>query len=537
MPSDIHAIEIVFLSLLFFVVVFGALAKKLQTPYPIVMVIGGLLLSFVPGIPKIALNPDLVFLVVLPPLLYSAAWITSWREFSYNLVSILFLAFGLVTFTVVGVSSAVHWFLPGLDWRMGLVLGAIVAPTDAIAATSIASRIGLPKRIVEILEGESLLNDATALLALEFGIALLVDGQRPSFGMGFLRLTYLIVAGILAGFVIGEIVHRIEHRIDDAPIEIALSLLTPYVAYLGAEALHASGVLATVVCGLYLARKSSHFFSPEVRLQAWAVWDSVTFVLNGLVFVMIGLQLPYVLKTIGDRNLRTLTIYAAVFCAFLIVLRLVWVFPGAHVAYLIRKHVLRQREYAPTGREIFVVGWTGMRGVISLAAAISVPQMLANGEPFEQRNVIIFLTFSVILVTLVLQGLTLPYVIRGLGLAGLSTPNEEERSARRLMAEAALAYLDQARSNADTDNSEAYDELARHYRRRLTALDQDTGRSHETGNTDFYKKFAALSRELLGVERRTAVELRNERRIGDELLRELEHELDLGELKFQRRRG
>jgi CPA1 family monovalent cation:H+ antiporter len=394
----------------------------------------------------------------------------------------------------------------------------------------------LPKRIVEILEGESLLNDATALLALEFGIALLVDGQRPTVGMGFLRLGYLIVVGVLAGLVIGEIVHRIEHRIDDAPIEIALSLLTPYVAYLGAEALHASGVLATVVCGLYLTRKSSHFFSPEVRLQAWAVWDSMTFVLNGLVFVMIGLQLPYVLKTIGGNNLRVLTIYAAVFCSFLIVLRLIWVFPGAYLAYLIRKYVLGQREYAPTARGIFVLGWTGMRGVISLAAAISVPQILANGEPFAQRNVIIFLTFSVILVTLVLQGLTLPYVIRGLGLAGVSTANEEERSARRLMAEAALSHLEQARSHAKEDETEAYDDLARHYQRRLTTLESD-GRSHETGGADFYEKFAALSRELLGVERRTVVGLRNQGRIGDELLRELQHELDLGELKFQRRRG
>jgi Na+/H+ antiporter len=419
---------------------------------------------------------------------------------------------------------------------MGLVLGAIVAPTDTIAATSIASRIGLPKRIVEILEGESLLNDATALLALEFGITLLVGGERPTFALGLLRLLYLIVAGVLAGLIIGEIVHQIEHRVDDAPIEIALSLLTPYVAYLGAEAMHASGVLAVVVCGLYLARKSSHFFSPEVRLQAWAVWDSMTFVLNGLVFVMIGLQLPYVLKTIGGGNLRTLTIYAAVFCAFLIVLRLIWVFPGAYFSYLIRKRVLRQREYAPTGREIFVVGWTGMRGVISLAAAISVPQTLANGEPFVQRNVIIFLTFSVILLTFVLQGFTLPYFIRGLGLSGVSATNEEERSARRLMTEAALSYLEQARSKANADEAEAYDDLARYYQRRLTTLDHDGERSHETESVGFYQRFAALSRELLGVERRTAVELRNQRRIGDELLRELEHELDLGELKFRGRR-
>lgn len=260
--ADIHAIEIVVLLLLFFVVAFGALAKRIATPYPIVMVVGGLLLSFIPGIPRIALNPDVVFLVILPPLLYSAAWLTSWREFSYNLVSILFLAFGLVTFTVVGVSYAAHWFLPGFDWRMGLVLGAVVAPTDAIAATSIATRIGLPKRVVDVLEGESLLNDASALLALEFGIALLVGGQRPTFALGFLRLAYLIVGGILAGLIVGEIVHRIEHRIDDAPIEIALSVLTPYVAYLGAEAMHASGVLAVVVCGLYLARRSSHFSRP-----------------------------------------------------------------------------------------------------------------------------------------------------------------------------------------------------------------------------------------------------------------------------------
>lgn len=536
MSGEIHAIEIVFLLLLFFVVAFGALAKKLSIPYPIVLVIGGLLLSFIPGIPRITLNPDIVFLVVLPPLLYNAAWLTSWREFSYNLVSILFLAFGLVTFTVVGVSLGVHWFLPGLDWRMGLVLGAVVAPTDAIAAVSIASRIGLPKRIVEILEGESLLNDATALLALEFGISLLVGGQQPTVMMGFLRLAYLIAAGVATGLVIGEIVHKIEHRIDDAPIEIALSLLTPYVAYLSAESLHASGVLAVVVCGLYLTRKSSHFFSPSVRMQAWAVWESMTFVLNGLVFVMIGLQLPYVLKTIGDHDLRTLTLYAAVFCSFLIVLRLIWVFPGAHLAYLIRRHILRQKEATPTAKGLFVLGWTGMRGVISLAAAISVPQVLANGEPFVQRNAIIFLTFAVILVTLVLQGLTLPSLIRALGLAGISTSNHEEVNARRLMAEAALSHLELVRSRADSVTDEAYDDIERHYRRRLATLDHEDARA-EAGDENFYQNYVALSRELLGIERKTAVELRNQRQIGDELLRELEHELDLGELKFQRRRG
>src|SRR5262249_25865066 len=230
--GNIHAMEIVLLLLLLVVVAFGELARRLKTPYPIVLVVGGLLVSFIPGIPRITLNPDVIFLVVLPPLLYSAAWVTSWREFSYNFVSIFFLAFGLVTFTVLGVTQAGQWLLPGFDWRVGLVLGAIVAPTDAIAATSIANRVGLPKRIVDILEGESLLNDASALLALEFGLALLTAGTLPTFTGGLLRLCYLIAVGIAIGLLIAEVVHWIEHHVDDGPIEIALSILTPYVAYL-----------------------------------------------------------------------------------------------------------------------------------------------------------------------------------------------------------------------------------------------------------------------------------------------------------------
>jgi len=532
MAGSIHAIEIVFLLLVLFVVVFGVLARKLETPYPIILVLGGLLLSFVPGIPKINLNPDIIFFVVLPPLLYNAAWLTSWREFSHNLVSILLLAFGLVTFTVLGVTEAGQWFLPGFDWRIGLVLGAVVAPTDAIAATSIAKRLGLPKRIVDILEGESLVNDASALLALEFGIALLVGGQVPTLGSGLLRLAYLTVAGIGIGLIIGEIVHLIEHRVDDAPIEIVLSILTPYVAYLVADFVRASGVLAVVACGLYLSRKSSHFFSPSVRLQAWAVWDSLTFVLNGLVFVLIGLQLPYVMGTIKDHNLGTLMAYGAIFSAFLIALRVLWIFPGAYLANVIRRRLLHQNERMPPTRQIFVVGWTGMRGVISLAAAIALPQTLGKGNPFLQRNMIIFLAFFVILVTLVLQGLTLPVFIRSLGLAGAAAPNTEEKEARRTILEAALAHLEHARGGSDAAKAEAYDDLAQHYRRRLDALNESATDAADRAASAFYKRFLDLSRELLQVERETAVQLRNQRRISDELLRELEHELDLSDARL-----
>src|SRR6266446_7901664 len=273
--GGIHAIELVLLLLLVFVVVFAALARKLQTPYPIVLVIAGLLLSFVPGIPKISLDPDVIFLIVLPPLLYSAAWLTSWRDFKFNLVSIFMLAFGLVGFTVLGVAEAAHLAFTGFDWRLGFVLGAVVATTDAIAATSIAKRVGLPQRIVDILEGESLVNDATGLLALEFAIAMVVEGRTPTVAEGALRLTYLIAIGIGIGLVLGLVVEWFERRIDDGPIEIAVSILTPYAAYLAAESARASGVLAVVVCGLYLSRQSSEFFSASVRIQTWAVWDSL----------------------------------------------------------------------------------------------------------------------------------------------------------------------------------------------------------------------------------------------------------------------
>jgi CPA1 family monovalent cation:H+ antiporter len=477
------------------------------------------------------LSPDLIFFIILPPLLYSAAWLTSWREFSYNLVSICLLAFGLVTFTVIGVTQAGRYFLPGFDWRIGLVLGAVVAPTDAIAATAIASRIGLPKRIVDILEGESLLNDASALLALEFGLALLLRSQTPTLGAGFVRLAYLTVVGIFIGLVIGEIVHIIEDHIDDGPIEIALSILTPYAAYLAADAIRASGVLAVVTCGLYLSRKSSHFFSANVRLQAWAVWGALTFILNGLVFVLIGLQLPYVLESIRDHNLGNLLFYGAAFSVFLIVLRLLWTYPGAYMANVIRRRLLHQKERRPGARQIFVVGWTGMRGVVSLAAAIALPQTLSNGAPFAQRNMIIFLAFSVILVTLVLQGLTLPPLIRVLGLAGTSESDTEEKEGRRAVIEAALEHLEHSRNKDGADSAEVYEDLEHHYRHRLAVL-SDADPTNDNAGATFYRRFTDMSRELLRVERQTAVRLRKERRISDELLRELEHELDLNEARL-----
>src|ERR1700712_2867185 len=291
----LHAAQTIFLLLMVMVAVFAVVAQRLSVPYPIVMVLAGLGLSFVPHMPRIPLNPDMVFAVFLPPLLFSSAWFTSWREFRENLVTIFMLAVGLVAFTVWGVAMVADHFITALDWKSGLVLGAVVATTDAIAASSIAKRVGLPKRVMDVLEGESLLNDATGLLALQFGIMIMVEGKTPTISMAIGRLIWLMVGGIGTGLAVGTVVAWCERFIDDGPVEIVLSIVTPYAAYLAGEAVGASGVLSVVAAGLFLSRRSGKFYSPQVRVQSIGVWHAMDFALNGFVFCLIGLQLPYVM--------------------------------------------------------------------------------------------------------------------------------------------------------------------------------------------------------------------------------------------------
>ena len=527
--NSIGEVEVVFLLLLFFIIVFGLIARKVGTPYPIVMVLGGLLLGFIPGIPRIDLNPDLIFLVVLPPLLYAAAWTTSWRDFRYNFVSIFLLAFGLVGFTVTAVALIAPSVFAGFDWRLGFVLGAVVAPTDAIAATSIARRVGLPRRIVDILEGESLINDATGLLALQFATAIVVHKQVPTISTGILTFAWLTAGGIAVGLLVGVIAYYIERHVDDGPIEITLSILIPYAAYLAAEELHASGVLAVVACGLFLSRRSASFFSPSVRLQAWSVWEALNYVLNGLVFVLIGLQLPAIRASIRGYSLSMLLVDGALFSVLLILLRLAWVYPGAAFAWLVRTRLLHQRERLPRPRATFVLGWTGMRGVVSLAAALALPSFLADGSPFPQRGLIVFLTFCVICVTLVLQGITLPPLIRALGLAGAAGPNCEELEARRIVITAAVSHLNDAKEKDTEDAAAVYEDLTHHYDQRLASL--ELGSDGEVQEA-VHDRHLELTLEALRVERETAVRLRDEGRINDDILRRLERELDLSESRI-----
>jgi len=525
--AAISHIELILLLLLVLVAALALLAKRLHIAYPIVMVIAGLCLSFVPHVPHVTLDPAAVFLIILPPLVFSAAFHTSWRDFRRNLVSILLLAFGLVGFTVYGVAATTRWILPGFDWKSGLVLGSVVAATDAIAATATAKRLGLPRSIVDLLEAESLTNDGSGLVALKFTVAMLVAGVTPSFVQGVGELFYLVVAALAIGLAIAVVVRAVLSRFSDAPVEITLSIVTPYLAYLVAEKAGCSGVLATLACGLYLGRRSSDFYSLHARMEASGVWRTIDFALNGIVFLMLGLQLPLVLAAIHGMSTGTLAIDGALFSAIVILLRMLWVFPGAWLSFRIRR-AMGQRVEPLSPKRIFVIGWAGMRGVLALAAAMSLPLTLNNGAPFPGRNLIIFLSFCAIFATLVIQGLSLPALIRRLGLS-VEHGREEEDLARREMISAALESLERLREESGREQPEAYDRLEHYYRWRLTLLDtQNPNGAGVPATTDP----DSLARQLRSIERSTALKLRDEDKIHDEVLRRLVHELDLLDARF-----
>ncbi len=525
--AGVQSVQALFLLLLVFLAVFAGLARRLKVPYPILLVVAGLLISFLPGMPRIGLNPELVFFVFLPPLLHSAAWTLSWRQFQRNAAKIAMLALGLVLFTVVGLGLVAGSWLPGFDWHSAVLLGAVVAATDAIAATSIARRVGLPQRIVDILEAESLVNDGTGLLALQFGLLMLVQGETPSLLEGVGRLIFLIGGGVLIGLAIGAAVAWFERWVDDGPIEIVISILVPYAAYLAGDRAHVSGVLAVIACSMYMSRKSAEYLSPQVRLQTTAVWDALTFVLNGIVFLLIGLQLPYVIGQIGGMSHGLLLEYGIGFSAAMIALRMAWVYGETYLVYAVRRWVRKDADAEPPEpRSIFIIGWGGMRGVLSLAAAVSLPYVLPNGRTFSQRSMIIYLAFCLIVATLVVQGLTLPWLIRRLGLAEPGRVNREEQEARRVLLREALVHLDRRRSK-NRDLSPLFGELMASYQRRLDELPAE--REERSSALIDRTRRGEILLAVLQIERAALIRLRNEGRIDDEVLRELQRELDLTE--------
>jgi Na+/H+ antiporter len=530
---DVGYLLVLVTGLLLAVTAVAGLARRFAMSYPIALVIFGLLCSLIPRVPRIPLPPSIVFFVILPPLLYIAAWQTSWREFKYNLVSISSLAVLLVFFTAFAVAYAAQWWLPGFDWRLGFLLGAVVSPTDAVAATSIARKVGMPQRIVDLLEGESLLNDATGLLALEFGVQMVVQGTTPSLARGVAEFAWLTFGGVLIGVAIGFVVTWLERWVDDGPVEIALSLIIPYAAYLVGDAVKASGVIAVVACGLLISRQSSRLFSPRVRLQSFAVWDALEFLLNGLVFVLIGLQLPYVLSGIHGRTKLSLFAYGLAFSAVLVLLRMAWMYPAARAAWYVRTRIVGQVYPRPQANQVFVVGWAGMRGVVALAAAYSLPLTLGDGRPFPQRSFIIYLTFCLILVTLVFQGLSLPWLIRVLGLAKLDRSACEEGEARHLLLQAAIAFLQERKNSAGNESElHVYDDLLHQYEHKITEIDPCAPDGNTASESSSNLTMERLLLDTIRREREELNLLRATGRIGDGVHRNLERELDLSESRL-----
>jgi CPA1 family monovalent cation:H+ antiporter len=521
---EIHTLVLLMIA----VAAVGVVAKRSKIPAAILLVLTGVLLALVPGLPAVRLAPELVLLLVLPPLIYSSAVAMSWREFRFNLRPISLLAIGCVVFTTVAAAAATHWLL-GLSWQVGFVLGAIVSPPDAVAPLAIARRMQLPKRILVILEGEGLANDATALILYRFAIVAVSAG-------GFLlgkaagEFAVIIAGELLWGVTVGWLMLRVRRWVGDAQIEIVLSLLTPFIAYWPPEHLGGSGVLATVVAGLYVSWNGLGMISAATRLQGIFFWDVLVYLIEGIVFLMTGLQARTLIMGLGAYSFPVLAVSAAVVSAVVILARFLWIFPATYLPRWLVPAIARS-DPAPPWQWPFLLGFTGVRGIVSLAAALAIPFTMDDGGPFPDRDLILFLTFSVILVTLVGQGLTLPAVIRVLGLAKagdreLQTDSEEELLARRRATEAATERLDELAAERGLPDdvvrrlrTKQWDRLRHFERTREQGEDQEFGISPPD----------EIELALITAERERLNELYRRGTLKDEARRRLERELDLRE--------
>jgi monovalent cation/hydrogen antiporter len=502
-------------------------ANRLKIPPAILLVLTGVLLALVPGLPQVELSPELVLLLVLPPILYTSAFLMSWREFQFNLRPITLLSVGGVVFTTVAVAAAAHWLLD-LDWPVGFLLGAIISPPDAIAPLAIARRMALPRRILVILEGEGLANDATALILYRFAVGAISVGVF-SFGHAAAMFAAIVVGELLWGIGVGWLMLRLRRWVNDPLIEIMISLLTPFLAFWPPQHLGGSGVLATVAAGLYVSWNGPRLISSATRLQGIFFWEFFTYVIEGMVFLMTGLQARTVISRIGGYPLSQLAVSVAVITAVMIVARFVWIFP---ITYLPRWLFppIRRKDPSPPWQWPFFLSFTGVRGIVSLAAALAIPLTTSSGQPFPYRDLILFLTFSVILITLVGQGLMLPWVIRVLGLSQAGRKEremdrEQEFNARSAAVKAAIERFDQlaAERSLSPDVIEAvraqHKDRLRHTRHQG---DGDDAKTHGELHDD-------VERSLIAAERAQINELFRNGRLKDEARRRIERELDMRE--------
>jgi Na+/H+ antiporter len=521
--------DLVLLALLAAIAALLVLAPALRIPYPILLVLGGLALGFVPGIPTIELPPDVVLVAILPPLLYAAAFYTSLRDLRQNVLPISALAIGLVAATTVGVAVVAHMFIPDFGWGPAFVLGAVVSPTDPLAATAIAKRLGVPRRLVAIVEGESLVNDGTALVLYRVAVVAVVAGSFSIWEAGF-RFIWTAAGGIAVGLAVGYVIAAVRRRIDNPPVEVTIALLSGYFAYLPAAAIHVSGVLSVVTVGVYMGWRTPELTSVQTRLDGAAMWQILTFVVNALLFGLVGLQLHHILDSLSSRSAGELIGDAALIGLAVILIRIIWIFPFSYVPWVLWGRSER-REPAPPWQRPAVVSWMGLRGAVTLAAALAIPLTTDAGDPFPDRALIIYLAFAVIVVTLVFQGLTLPMVIRMLGVEADDLAEREENKARIHAADAALARLEELIDEdwVRPDTAERLRGLMNFRRSRFkTRFSEDDDGTLEEQSQAYQR----LLRELLDAERAAVIQLRRDGRINDDVMLRVTRDLDLEDARL-----
>jgi CPA1 family monovalent cation:H+ antiporter len=519
-----------------------AIIAKRKFPYPIVLVAAGLIIGFVPALPDLALDPDVVFLMILPPLLYDAASKTSWHEFRTLIRPISALAITLVFFTTVAVAVTTHYLIPGFSWPLAFVLGAIVSPPDAVATASITKGLGINRQVVTILEGESLVNDASALIAYRYAVAAVTTGTFVFWKAG---LEFILVAGagILIGIVIGYL-FVLAHKliVNNAVVETSLTLLSPFVSYLAAEQFHFSGVLAVVSAGLVISWRSPEIFSSQTRMRTRVVWDTLMFLLNGFVFILIGLQLPSIIKDLGSYPFMQILGYGLLISLVTIIVRIIWVFAGAYGQSFFRKKTktsgapATEDDYQSTWKNVLIVSWTGTRGVISLAAALALPLTLQNGHAFPKRHSIIFLSFVVIFVTLVVQGLTLPLLIRLLGIKPHSKQDSEETELQLYIANSTLQFIDDDFPVPLEDN--VHEQLRNKYELLIKNLSKEIRRNKKLKFKDgklqapTVDNMLIAQQEISRFKRDLLIKLHKEGEFSDTAIRQVEREMDVDDLKL-----
>jgi monovalent cation/hydrogen antiporter len=522
--------EIVITALLVSVVGLSALARALAVPYPIVLVIGGAVLGFVPGLPEVRLNPAIVLVVFLPPLLYGSAIYANVNDFRADLRWLALNTVPLVLVTIGAVALVAHALIPGLPWAAAFVLGAIVSPTDPLAAATIMRRLGAPRRIVSAVEGEGLFNDATALVAYRVAIAAVVAG---TFSLAHTGLTFVLDAsgGLAIGLVVGWVAVAIRKRTADAQLNVTISLLTGYAAYVPADAIGVSGVIAAVTAGIYVGVRAPHILAARTRLQSGFVWDIVDFIINAILFVLIGLQLHAIISSLSGYAAGTLAGYALAVAGVVIATRLLWFFTIPYLVWAIdRRPEQRARDVGPGGR--LVAAWSGLRGAVSLAVALAIPLTTRTGEPFPERNLIIFLTFAVIFFTLVAQGLSLPALIRRLAVSDDSADTEEDTRARLVAAKAALRELDEL-AKEDWTREQTIERLQRFYEYRKSRFAARAGKIEDDGYEDQTLAYQQTLQRLLAAQREALIQMRTDGKLSNEAMNRILRELDLEESRLE----